>query len=200
MPSHTTVVAYLALFAAVTTGGAYALSVERNSVKSRHLADDAIKRAHVADNAIGAEQVGQLPYGQMTDGPEDYSHEDEFDFNPITYDKAVAAQPNDAFNIKKGTFTAPVDGLYEVSISVVWKVTNFPHVSGNDLRLITLNPDGSSKAVLLGPNNKVDSDNQTNFGQTLPLKQGQVIQLTITPGGPDAITDFAEMTVRFVSG
>lgn len=107
MPSHTTVVAYLALFAAVTTGGAYALSVDRNSIKSRHLASDAVKRAHVADNAIGPEQIGQLPYGQMTAGPDDFTHADDFAFNPVSFDKAVAAQPSDAFNIRKGTFRAP---------------------------------------------------------------------------------------------
>jgi hypothetical protein len=54
LPSHTTVVAYLALFVAVATGGAYAISVQSDSIKSRHLDENIVKRQHVADNAIGA--------------------------------------------------------------------------------------------------------------------------------------------------
>lgn len=89
-----------------------------------------------------------------------------------------------------------------MSTQIVWtqdfRSTN---VAQTDVRLIKLNSDGSSNSVLIGPVTAVDSDNQTNFQQTFKLKEGDVIQLTVTPGGAvDARTSFAEMTVRFISG
>jgi len=57
-PSHGTVVAYLALFAALATGGAYAADkigsgdIAKKAVKSKHVAKNAIKSKHVKNNDL----------------------------------------------------------------------------------------------------------------------------------------------------
>jgi hypothetical protein len=52
-PSHTTVVAYLALFAAVGTGGAYAA----NTIGSADIIDGEVKAADIGNNAVDSARV-----------------------------------------------------------------------------------------------------------------------------------------------
>ena len=64
VPSHTTVIAYLALFAALTTGGAYAANqigssdIKKNAVKSKHIAKKAVKSSDLAKKAIKTKHIG----------------------------------------------------------------------------------------------------------------------------------------------
>jgi hypothetical protein len=70
-PSHATVVAYVALFAALATGGAYAAGqitsgdIKKNAVKSKHIASTQVKPSDVAQGA-GLEAVALVE----NDGPE----------------------------------------------------------------------------------------------------------------------------------
>src|SRR5688572_23816681 len=50
-PTYANVTATLALFLAIT-GGAYALTLPRNSVKSRHIAPKAVKAGDLANGAV----------------------------------------------------------------------------------------------------------------------------------------------------
>lgn len=57
MPNHSTLVAYLALFAALATGGAYAADrigssdIAKNAVKSRHIGPKQVKSVDIAPGA-----------------------------------------------------------------------------------------------------------------------------------------------------
>src|SRR5687767_5158707 len=62
-PSHSTVVAYLALFLVLTGGVAWAL--ERNSVKSKHIVNDQVKSVDVKDNGIKGRDVFEDSLGQV---------------------------------------------------------------------------------------------------------------------------------------
>ena len=55
-PSHATVVAYLALFVALS-GSAVALTLGRNSVKSKQLAPNAVKASDIAKDAVSGPKV-----------------------------------------------------------------------------------------------------------------------------------------------
>ena len=55
-PSHATVVAYVALFVALT-GGAYAISLARNSVKAKQIAPDAVRSSEVKADAVGNSEL-----------------------------------------------------------------------------------------------------------------------------------------------
>jgi hypothetical protein len=65
LPSHTTVVAYLALFAALATGGAYAAGqigsgdIAKNAVRSKHIKAKQVKGADVAQGA-GIEAIAYV--------------------------------------------------------------------------------------------------------------------------------------------
>jgi hypothetical protein len=61
-PSHATVVAYLALFVALS-GSAVALSLGRNSVKSKQLAPKAVKASDIAPNAVSGAKVKEDSLG-----------------------------------------------------------------------------------------------------------------------------------------
>ena len=82
LPNHGTVVAYLALFVAVATGGAYAADnligskdIAKNAVKSKHIGKGQVKNADLAADAVTSPKVangsllgedfaaGQLPQG-----------------------------------------------------------------------------------------------------------------------------------------
>lgn len=81
LPSHSTVAAYLALFVALATGGAYAAKligpkdIAKNAVKSKHIGKGQVKRADLAANAVTSPTVangslrgedfaaGQIPAG-----------------------------------------------------------------------------------------------------------------------------------------
>jgi hypothetical protein len=81
LPSHGTVAAYIALFVALATGGAYAAEkigsadIAKNAVKSKHIKNEQVKRKDIRDNAVNSAKVedasllgedfapGQLPQG-----------------------------------------------------------------------------------------------------------------------------------------
>jgi hypothetical protein len=116
-PTHTTVVAYLALFAAVGTGGAYAASLQPASVKSRHIADGTIRNDDLRRGAIGTQQLAQIPNGLMTRSKEVFYSRDGY----ITYDRVNFGDPHGAFEPRTGIFTAPVDGTYLVVATISWR-------------------------------------------------------------------------------
>ena len=68
-PSHATVVAYLALFAALGGTSVAAVSLQRNSVKARHVAKNAITSPKVKNASLRAADFapGQLPRGAKGD-------------------------------------------------------------------------------------------------------------------------------------
>lgn len=191
-PTHATVVAYLALFVAVGTGGAFAVSASRDSIKSRHLADNAVKRAHVANDAIGAKQLADLPHGVMLAGPREFNG--AFDNQPLTFDSADA----DFFDPDKGTFRAPHDGLYTVDVFIVWA----NHNPGGSLAvsLVKLNASGAPEAILKGPWDKIEGGHTSLPSPNVELKEGDVVQVVVTNKGADGRTDSAEMAVLFQSG
>lgn len=74
-PSHTTVVAYLALFVALGGSSYAAVTLSKNSVKSKHIAKGEVKRSDLGGNSVTSSNVadgsllgadfaaGQLPVG-----------------------------------------------------------------------------------------------------------------------------------------
>ena len=81
LPDHATVVAYLGLFVALATGGAYAASeLGKGDVASKHIKNGGIKNKDIAGNAVTSPKVengsllgedfaaGQLPEGER--GPQ----------------------------------------------------------------------------------------------------------------------------------
>jgi hypothetical protein len=52
--SHTTVVAYIALFAALSGS---AIAISRNSVKGKHIAKNAVRAKQIATNAVGTAEI-----------------------------------------------------------------------------------------------------------------------------------------------
>ncbi len=76
LPSHTTVIAYLAFFGMLATGGAYAIDkiatsdIERGAVTSPKIADQAVKGKDLASGAVGPRQLrdGVLDVGQLRGG------------------------------------------------------------------------------------------------------------------------------------
>jgi hypothetical protein len=56
LPSHGTVVAYVALFVALGAG-AYAAGLAKNSVKSKNIAPKQVKRSDIAPNAVDGSRV-----------------------------------------------------------------------------------------------------------------------------------------------
>ena len=65
LPSHSTVIAYLALFFALSTGAYAAIKLPANSVATRHIKKDAVTGAKVKDGTLAAADfaTGQLPAG-----------------------------------------------------------------------------------------------------------------------------------------
>jgi hypothetical protein len=116
-PAHTTLVAYVALFVAVGTGGAYAASLQPASVKSRHIADGTIRSNDVRRGAIGSKQLAEVPNGLMTRSKEVFYVRDGY----ITYDRVNFGDPRGAFDPRTGIFTAPVDGTYLVVARISWR-------------------------------------------------------------------------------
>jgi hypothetical protein len=68
-PSHGTVVAYVALFAALATGGAYAADkigsrdIAKKAVKSKHIAKNAVKSKHVKDGQLKVADLAEEAKG-----------------------------------------------------------------------------------------------------------------------------------------
>ena len=56
-PRHSTVVAYLALFVALGGTSYAAVSLSKNSVRSKHIKNGQVKRADLRNNALNAEKV-----------------------------------------------------------------------------------------------------------------------------------------------
>ena len=71
-PSHSTVVAYMALFAALS-GSAFAIS--KGSVKARHIAKNAVKSKQIAPNAVKTSEIanGAVSSGKIAAGAIDTS-------------------------------------------------------------------------------------------------------------------------------
>ena len=73
-PSHATVVAYLALFVAVATGGAYAAEqigsdqIEADAVKSRHVADEVIRNRHIRPGNVTGDKIAEGTIGAFNVG------------------------------------------------------------------------------------------------------------------------------------
>jgi hypothetical protein len=71
-PSHTTVVAYLALFVALCTGGAYAANqlVPKKSVGAKQLKNNAVTTAKIKKNAVTKAKVkkGSIDSSKIADG------------------------------------------------------------------------------------------------------------------------------------
>jgi hypothetical protein len=75
-PSHGAVVAYLALFLALTTGGAWAAAqigaddIQKNAVRSRHIKDGQVTTKDVRNQAVTSAKVrdGSLGGADLTDG------------------------------------------------------------------------------------------------------------------------------------
>ena len=63
LPAHATVVAYLALFLVMSTGGAYAASkiggnaIKNNAIQSRHIKDGQVRNADLHENSVGPAKV-----------------------------------------------------------------------------------------------------------------------------------------------
>jgi hypothetical protein len=75
-PSHATVVAYLALFAALGGSSYAAVKLSDNSVRSRHIKNGQVKRADIGANAVdsarvrnGSLRAGDFAAGQLPRGP-----------------------------------------------------------------------------------------------------------------------------------
>ena len=68
VPSHATIVAYVALFAALATGGAYAAAqiggddIKDNAIRSNHVKNDQVKAGDVAQGA-GLEAIALVEAG-----------------------------------------------------------------------------------------------------------------------------------------
>jgi hypothetical protein len=71
IPSHSTVIAYVALFFALTTGAYAAIKLPANSVATKHIKKDAVTGAKVKDGSLAAADFakGQLPTGGGAQGP-----------------------------------------------------------------------------------------------------------------------------------
>lgn len=121
---------------------------------------------------------------------------DPFTDAPFTYDQ-FQGRPNDAFNIARGTFRAPVTGTYLVNTRISWVD---PKGIGRDVRLIKLNDDGSPGATLIGPSHVIDPGGDQEFNQQLRLQEGDEIQLTVANQADDGRTTGASMSVVFVAG
>jgi hypothetical protein len=76
-PSHGAVVAYLALFLALTTGGAWAAAqigpedIRKNAVRSRHIKDGQVRTTDVRNGAVTASKLA--PNGVTSDKVQDES-------------------------------------------------------------------------------------------------------------------------------
>jgi hypothetical protein len=76
-PSHGTVVAYLALFVALGGTSVAAVTLAKNSVKSKHIVNGQVKRADIRNNAVNSAKVadgsllaGDFAAGQLSTGPQ----------------------------------------------------------------------------------------------------------------------------------
>jgi hypothetical protein len=65
IPSHSTVIAYVALFFALSTGAYAAIKLPANSVSTKHIKKDAVTGAKVKDGSLAAADFakGELPTG-----------------------------------------------------------------------------------------------------------------------------------------
>ena len=75
-PAHGTVVAYLALFVALSGTSYAAVTLSKNSVRSSHIKNGQVKRADLADRAVNAAKVADgsllakdFKTGQLPSGP-----------------------------------------------------------------------------------------------------------------------------------
>jgi len=70
-PRHSTVVAYVALLAALSGGGAYAAGqitshdIKKNAVLSKHIKDGQVATSDLADNAVTGAKVNEASLGQV---------------------------------------------------------------------------------------------------------------------------------------
>ena len=183
-PTHTTVVAYLALFLAVGTGGAYAASLQRDSVKSRHIADGTITSADVRPGAIGSAQLAEVPNGLMTRSKEVFYVRDGY----IKYDRVNFGDPRGAFDPGKGLFTAPVDGTYLVVATINWRGVGARSATVQknfQANLLTSTFSGEGDQVVAGP---------------VRLSAGDRLVVYVDTGGVSAgDTPGASLTVSFLS-
>lgn len=72
-PSYANTMSTVAVVIALTTGGAYAAGLAKNSVKSKHIASGAVRARHLAANAVHGENVttGAIGARAITDGSVD---------------------------------------------------------------------------------------------------------------------------------
>lgn len=71
LPRHSTVVAYVAMVAALSGGGAYAAGqitshdIKKNAVLSKHIKDGQVATVDLADNAVTGAKVNEASLGQV---------------------------------------------------------------------------------------------------------------------------------------
>jgi hypothetical protein len=177
-PSHTTVVAYAALFAAVATGGASAAGIlGKNDVKSRHIAPAAVK----------ASDLAAVPNGLMTHtGTAFYlPPEGILSFNRLNF-----GEPSSAFEPQRGTFTAPRDGSYMVVGQIDW--------SGNGQRDAIVRK--NFQDTLLSSKGFSGPGTQTVAG-IVRLAEDDNISVWVFPSSQNAgETSEYSLTVAYISG
>jgi hypothetical protein len=100
-PRHVTAIAYLALFAALGLGTAWAL--ERNSVQSKHIKNGQVKRKDLRKNAVDSSRVenGSLRAGDLAPGA---LPEEAFAYvrDPDAADEAVIQYERGVSSVEEG--------------------------------------------------------------------------------------------------
>jgi hypothetical protein len=187
-PSHATLVAYLALFAALATGTAFAATqLGRDSVKSRHIDNGAVRGSDVKAGAVGLKQLAETPNGLMIRSKPAIYVKDGF----IEYERLSFGEPADAFDARKGTFVAPADGTYMVVSTIDWK--------GIAPRTASVLKGFDFKKPLLR-SNFVGEGDQTVAG-LVRLEEGDKIVVYVdAAGGSVGESRGASLTVSYVSG
>lgn len=187
LPSTPTSLALLALFASVATGSASAVSgsVDRNSIKTRHIAPNAVRSQDVAPGAIGASDLNGVPNGRMSKvNATTYAEQ------PIFYDQVDFASPKNAFSTSRGAFTAPTDGTYLVVGTVEW--------SGAGTRNLTIAAGLAPFTVVARSDGFTGPGTQTVTG-IVRLKQNDPLTMFVDTGQAADPSTGASLAVSFLS-
>ncbi len=194
-PTHTTVVAYLALFAALATGGAFAASeLSRDSVKKKHIAKNAVRSAEIKNGTVGAKEMDQLPGGFMENpvlGP--YIGRGDAD---VTYQFGQFYPPS-AFDQGAGTFTAPVGGTYSLSFEVSWTGESAISTTASIIKNGSDTLFDNSGLFIPGSGQRVDGTTQLQKGDVVKVHLNYTVQNV--EAGPVNGED-AQLTVQYEGG
>lgn len=149
--TYSRVVSTLALFLALGAGGAWAISLGKNDVKSRHIAKGAVKSSDVAKKTLRGADVkpDSLKGSKIVESTLDTAQFSAAGATPFTQNVPITCQPGIGYTPCGGlTLQTPVAGRILASASgELIPVDPTPDVAGGECRLAV---DGQAVAGIPG--------------------------------------------------